>query len=151
MGVRILKLPGPSGAPWGLPALGASASFRPPGLSRLTRRGLWRSVLRVTRYEYDEEASAASHMDVVHEVEETAPASASRWVEAMRRLNGIDDALARRLLALHRDCGSGSGVCDDLDADPEPITHCTGWGCETTALIADHYGVEYPAALQHEA
>ena len=100
----------------------------------------------MTRYEYDEESSAAWQMDVVHEVEETAPASASRWVEAMRRLNGIDDPLARRLLALHRDCGSGMGVCDDVEADSEPIEHTDGWGCETTALIADHYGVEYPAA-----
>lgn len=98
----------------------------------------------MTRYEYDEVASAALHMDVVHEVEEAAPASASRWVDSMRRLNGIGDPLARRLLALHRDCGSGAGVCDDVDAEPEPIEHRTGWGCETTAVIADHHGVQYP-------
>lgn len=102
-------------------------------------------------YVYDEESSAALHMDVVHEVEEVGPAPASRWVEAMRRLNEIEDPLARRLLALHRDCGSGSGVCDDIESEPEPITHWNGWGCETTTLIADHFRIEYPAAPGHEA
>lgn len=101
----------------------------------------------MTRYEYDEELSAASHMDVVHEVEETAAAPASRWVDAMRRLNGIDDTLARSLLALHRDCGSGMGVCDDGEAEFGSSEHRHGWGCQTTALIADHFGVEYPAEL----
>lgn len=107
----------------------------------------WRSVLPVTRYEYDEEASAALHMDVVHEVDD-APATAAQWVEAMQRLNGILDPLARTLLALHRDCGSGDGPCDDAFADPEPLERAAGWGCETTATIADHFGVEYPAALR---
>lgn len=37
----------------------------------------------MTRYEYDEEASAAWRMDVVHEVDEsTAPVS--RWVDLTR-------------------------------------------------------------------
>ena len=98
----------------------------------------------MTRYEYDEEASAALHMDVVHEVDDS-PAPVSRWVDAMRRLNAIDDPLARKLLALHRDCGSGSGVCDGED-DPEPMDRRADWGCETTQLIADHFGVEYPAS-----
>ena len=107
----------------------------------------WRSVLSVTPLKYDEESSAAWHMDVVHEVDDT-PATASQWVEAMRRLNGILDPLARKLLALHRDCGSGNGTCDDALADPEPLERFAGWGCETTATIADHFGVEYPAALR---
>src|SRR5687768_6127732 len=40
----------------------------------------------VSRYEYDEEASAALHMDVVHEVPDDRPVPVTRWVEAMRRL-----------------------------------------------------------------
>lgn len=56
----------------------------------------------MTRYEYDEEASAAHRMDVVHEVDDT-PAPVSRWVDALLRLNGINDQLAREILALHRD------------------------------------------------
>jgi hypothetical protein len=62
----------------------------------------------------------------------------------MRRLNSIDDPLARALLALHRDCGSGSGVCDSIDGEVVPIPDRRGWGCETTEVIADHVGVEYP-------
>lgn len=98
----------------------------------------------MTRYEYDEEASAAHRMDVVHEVDDT-PAPVSRWVDAMRRLNGIDDPLARKILALHRDCGTGQGTCDTDVDDVEPIAQRAEWGCETTQLIADHFGVEYPA------
>lgn len=64
----------------------------------------------MARFEYDEEASAAEHMDVVHEVTEDKPVPVTRCVESMRRLNVIQDPLARRLLVLHRDCGSGSGV-----------------------------------------
>jgi hypothetical protein len=99
----------------------------------------------VTRYEYDEAASEAAHMDVVYEVEDTTPATVSQWLESARRLNGIDDPLARKLLALHRDCGSGNGVCDDID---DALERRQWWNCETTALIAGHYGVEYPAALR---
>jgi hypothetical protein len=62
----------------------------------------------------------------------------------MRRLNGINDPLARRLLALHRDCGSGGGVCDSSEDERVPIAYRVGWGCQTTELIADHFGVEYP-------
>jgi hypothetical protein len=65
----------------------------------------------------------------------------------MRRLNTIDDPLARKLLELHRDCGSGSGVCDDAEDDPDPVDRRAGWGCETSEVIADHFGVEYPAPL----
>ena len=97
----------------------------------------------MTRYEYDKEASELHHMDVVYEVDDT-PAPVVRWVDAMGRLNAINDPLARRLLLLHRDCGSGSGVCDSLDEEGRPIADRRGWGCETTALIADHFGVEYP-------
>jgi len=85
-------------------------------------------------------------MDVVYEVEDTTPATVSQWLEAARRLNGIDDPLARKLLELHRDCGSGDGVCDDNDANSEALERRQWWNCETTALIAGHYGVEYPAA-----
>ena len=97
----------------------------------------------MVRYEYDEEDSAAEHMDVVYEVDDS-PAPVSRWVDAMRRLNTINDPLARKLLALHRDCGAGTGVCDSLDDDPDPMDRRSTWGCETTGLIADHFGVEYP-------
>lgn len=98
----------------------------------------------MTRHEYDEEASTALHRDVVHEVDDS-PTPVSRWVEAMRRLNRIDDPLARKVLALHRDCGSGSGGCDSDEDDPSQMDRRAGWGCETTEVIADHFGVEYPA------
>ncbi|WP_426562513.1 hypothetical protein ACPPVT_17590 [Angustibacter sp. McL0619] len=93
----------------------------------------------MSRFEYDEEAGQRLHMDVVHEMDDLAD-SGSNWVDAMRRLNAIDDPLARRLLALHRDCGSGSGECDCGDDEPGERQ---GWGCETTALIASHFGVDY--------
>jgi hypothetical protein len=98
----------------------------------------------MTRYEYDEEASKRLHMDVVHEIDDR-PTAVARWVDAMRRLNSIDDPLARRVLALHRDCGSGSGKCDG-SFDGEPIAHRVDWGCETTAVIAHHFGIEYAVA-----
>ena len=98
----------------------------------------------MARFDYDEAASEAEHMDVVHEVPEDKPVPVARWVESMRRLNGIGDPLARRLLTLHRDCGSGSGVCDSVDEEFMAIADRSGWGCETTELIADHFGVEYP-------
>lgn len=96
------------------------------------------------RFEYDEEASAAEHMDVVHEVADDGPVSVARWVEAMRRLNTIRDPLARRLLSLHRDCGSGSGPCDGALGDFVAIAYRSHWGCETTGTIAEHFGVGYP-------
>ena len=55
----------------------------------------------MARYVYDEEASAALHMDVVREVDEPAPVPVALWVEAMRGLN-IRDPLARRILDVHR-------------------------------------------------
>jgi hypothetical protein len=94
-------------------------------------------------HEYDEEESNHLHMDVVHEIDDRPGASAD-WAAAIRRLNAIDDPLVRKIVALHRDCGSGSGECD-CDAAPVPIAERTDWGCETTALIADHYGLEYRA------
>lgn len=97
----------------------------------------------MTRYEYDDEASRRLHMDVVHEIDDR-PTPVARWVDAMRRLNSIDDSLARSVLALHRDCGTGNGTCDGND-DGEPIARRVGWGCETTAVIANHFGIEYPA------
>jgi hypothetical protein len=97
----------------------------------------------MTRHEYDEEASERLHMDVVHEIDDI-PAPVARWVDAMRRLNAIDDPLARKILVIHRDCGSGSGECDS-GLDDVPMSERAHWGCETTAVIAAHFGVEYPA------
>lgn len=98
----------------------------------------------MTRYEYDEEASERLHMDVVYEVDDR-PIPVARWVDAMRRLNSIDDPLARKILALHRDCGSGSGTCDD-GVDGDPMAQRIDWGCETTSVIARHFEIEYPVA-----
>lgn len=98
----------------------------------------------MTRYEYDEKASERLRMDVVHENDDR-PTPVARWVDAMRRLNSIDDPLARRILALHRDCGSGSGACDS-DLEDEPIARRVDWGCETTSVIAHHFGVKFPVA-----
>lgn len=98
----------------------------------------------MTNYVYDEEASQRWHMDVVHEVADVRPADPQQWVEAMRRLNSIDDSLARKLIALHRDCGSGSGICDAIDDEPMS-DRPADWGCETTTIVADHFGIEYPA------
>jgi hypothetical protein len=83
-------------------------------------------------------------MDVVHEIDDR-PTSVSAWVDAMRRLNAIEDPLACRILALHRDCGSGTGECDS-DLDEMPMAMKADWGCETTAAIAMHFGVAYSAA-----
>ena len=96
----------------------------------------------MARLEYDEEASERFHMDVIHELDDE-PVPVSRWVESMRRLNGINDPLARRILALHRDCGSGNGPCDQWD-EPVPIAERRFWGCETTEVIAAHFQVEFP-------
>lgn len=96
----------------------------------------------MTRYEYDEEASSRLHVDVAHEIEDR-PMPVARWVDAMRRLNSLDDPLARKVLALHRDCGSGTGTCDSGE-DGEPVARRMDWGCETTAVIAHHFGVTFP-------
>ena len=47
----------------------------------------------MTRYEHDEEASQRLQMDVVYEIDDR-PTPVARWVDAMRRLNSIDDPLA---------------------------------------------------------
>jgi hypothetical protein len=62
----------------------------------------------------------------------------------MRRLNAIDDPLARRIVALHRDCGSGTGACDS-GLEEMPLAVRADWLCETTAVIATHFGVAHPA------
>ncbi len=80
-------------------------------------------------------------MDVVHEIDDR-PEPKSSWVDAMRRLNAIDDPLARRILALHRDCGSGTGECDS-GLDELSMAIRADWGCETTNLVATHFGVAY--------
>jgi hypothetical protein len=97
--------------------------------------------LAMSGFEYDEEASERLRVDVVHEIDEGA-GSVGEWVDAVRRLNAINDPLARSILALHRDCGSGDGECD-CDSDPVPMAERIDWGCETTALVAGHYGIEY--------
>lgn len=83
-------------------------------------------------------------MDVVHETDDR-PTPVARWADAMRRLNSINDPLVRRILALHRDCGSGSGTCDG-GLEGEPIAQRVDWGCETTAVVAQHFEIEYPVA-----
>jgi hypothetical protein len=49
--------------------------------------------------------------------------------------NDSDDPLARRIGALHRDCGSDTGECDS-GLEEMPMAVCADWGCETTAVIA---------------
>lgn len=95
---------------------------------------------------YDEEASRTEQMDVVHEVEVHSPAEHRRaWLEAMRRLNAVEDPLARRLIALHRDCGDGEYQCRACgSADEEPFSR---FPCETLELVAEHHGVSWPLGL----
>lgn len=92
-------------------------------------------------YEYDEEASAVWHMDVVHEYDET-PLTIERWQESRRRLNKITDPLSRKILALHEKCGTGDGECDsDGECDFPGLPF---WPCDTISLIANHFEIEYP-------
>jgi len=97
----------------------------------------------MARCEYDVEGTAAEDMNVAHEVPGD-PVPVVRWVESLRRLNAVQDPLVRRLLALHRDCGSGSGVCDGLDSELILMSARAEWGCETTPTIAHHFDVQYP-------
>lgn len=99
----------------------------------------------MTRYVYDEEASRRLHMDVAYEIDDR-PVSPTQRVEAMRRLNSIDDPLARQIVELHRDCGSGSGPCDDIDDDPDD--RGAHWGCETTSIVATYFGIEFPGSSE---
>lgn len=93
-------------------------------------------------YRYDEAASAEWHMDVVNEVEpHDRVQHAASWVESMRRLNAIKDPLARRLIALHRDCNGGEGLCDSCEAGGARDSGVS-WPCETLEAIAEHYGIE---------
>lgn len=96
------------------------------------------------RYEYDEAASQKLHMDVVHEVVERSDAdAATAWIEAQRRLNSINDSLARKIIELHRDCGTGNGECDGEDRIG-PDLRGRSWPCETTQIIADHFDIDHP-------
>ena len=104
----------------------------------------------MTKHVYDDEASERLHMDVVQEGDDR-PGSASEWLAAMRRLNAIKEPLARRIIELHRDCGSGDGECDSGLDDPVPMAERTDWGCETTSLIAAHYGIEYRISADDHA
>lgn len=97
----------------------------------------------MSRERYDEEASQRLNMDVVYEVADVGPIDPLLWVEAMRRLNSIDDPLARKIVELHRDCGSGDGVCDAYDH--EDSASGADWACETMSVVAAHFGVKYPA------
>lgn len=67
------------------------------------------------------------HMDVVHEIDDR-PGSVGESLAAMRRLNAIKDPLARRIIELHRDCGSGEGECDSGLDDPVPMAESTDLG-----------------------
>lgn len=96
----------------------------------------------MTRYEYDEEASERLHRDVVPEIDDS-PMTPARWLESQRRLYAIADPLARKVIELHRDCGSGTGECDSAD-ELEIAGRSPYWGCETTALVAAHFSIEFP-------
>ncbi|MCW2834907.1 MAG: hypothetical protein JWN68_2860 [Nocardioides sp.] len=82
-------------------------------------------------------------MDVLHEMDAQPPLA--RGVDAMRALNSINDRLARSLLALHCDCGTGTGTCDG-GSSGDLVARRLTWGCETIELIADHFGIDYPVA-----
>ena len=97
----------------------------------------------MTLYEYDEGASERLHMDVVHEIDDS-PMTPARWIESQRRLNAITDPLARKIIELHRECGSGNGECDSGD-EFDPGDRQPYWGCDTVALVASHFNVEFPS------
>jgi hypothetical protein len=82
----------------------------------------------VAKFEYDEEASAAWRLDVVHDVRQDKPVPVTRWIEAMRRLNAIRDPLARQILVLDSECGSGTGACDNADDVVPEIADRLRWG-----------------------
>lgn len=101
-------------------------------------------VNETSEWVYDEAASEEQHMDIVYEVARRPEGSdVQAWAESMRRLNGIDDPLARKIVALHRDCGPGTGECGRDDDDQE----CVGldWPCETLRVVADHFGIAHPS------
>ena len=43
------------------------------------------------------------------------------------------------------DCGSGDGECDS-GMESVPMAGRRTWGCETTAIIAAHFGIDYRPA-----
>lgn len=93
---------------------------------------------------YDENASEAEHVDVVHEYAlHDRSEHVAAWVQAMRRLNSIDDPLARKILALHRDCDDGIGNCDACESEDGERVGLI-WPCETIMVIARHFGIEHP-------
>ncbi len=94
----------------------------------------------MTKFVYDEDASERLHMDVVHEMDDT-PTPAARWVDAMRQLSTINDPLARRLLALHRDCGSGTGVSPD-DASSAVEVEDLFRDCHVVGEVETVYGAQ---------
>lgn len=109
--------------------------------------GLRRTVLgmeETSRWVYDETASEAEHMDVVHEyVLHSRSQHVAAWVQAMRRLDSIEDPLARKVLALHRDCDGGIGNCDACESEGGFRVRVT-WPCDTIEAIARHFGIEQP-------
>ena len=102
----------------------------------------------VAKFEYDEEASAAWRLDVVHDVRQDKPVPVTRWIEAMRRLNAIRDPLARQILVLDRECGSGTGTCDNADDVVPEIADRLRWGCKTTEVIAGSFRCRVPRATR---
>lgn len=99
----------------------------------------WAKPKPITPYlVYDDEASAEMHMDVVYEVDPLDRRTQMNiWVQAMRRLNSIDDPLVRKLITLHSGglhCGGPARSADET----------SGWPCDTLRLIADHHGIEHP-------
>jgi hypothetical protein len=84
-------------------------------------------------------------MDVAHEIVMHGRSQHMvTWVEPMRRLNGIEDPLARRILALHRYCNNGIGNCDACEPENGVTAGLIMWPCETTEAIARHFGIQHP-------
>lgn len=80
-------------------------------------------------------------MDAIHEIHDEAVRVAP-WLDAMRRLTSINNAFARSFSPCIETVEPGK-----VPATPKwrdvPIRLSTGWWCETTALVADHFGVKY--------
>ena len=87
------------------------------------------------RHEYDEDAAARWLLGAVVD----SPLTRAQWLESRRRLDSVTDPLARRLVGLHRMCGTGDGRCDGQDVGPEPRRSASVWGCETLDVIAQHH------------
>jgi hypothetical protein len=89
----------------------------------------------MSRHQYDEEASAAWHMDVVHEVDDSPHQFLSGWMQCV---------------ASTRSTIRSSASSWRCTATADPVDRRSTWGCETTELIADHFGVEYPRGLSSD-